>query len=121
MVKDDQKLVLQLPSSPRQAPLTRPSTHGLAYRLAAGSLFAVSLTAATGFLMAHWLTAPVGSPPAEKASPAPAAVQLFRDWPADKPPALALVLSGQEHGYLQPCGCSRPQLGGLPRRYNFLQ
>src|SRR5262249_4346705 len=36
-------------------------------------------------------------------------------------PDLALVLSGQQHGYLQPCGCSTPQFGGLTRRYNFLQ
>ena len=25
------------------------------------------------------------------------------------------------HGYILPCGCSSPQLGGLERRYNFLQ
>lgn len=48
-------------------------------------------------------------------------MRLFREWPADKAPALALVLSAQENGYLQPCGCSHPQLGGLPRRYNFIQ
>ena len=44
--------------------------------------------------------------------------QLFRDW---KKPDLALVLSAEQHGYLFPCGCSRPQTGGLERRYNFLQ
>jgi len=43
---------------------------------------------------------------------------FFRNW--DKP-ALAIVLTGQMHGYLQPCGCSEPQLGGMARRYNFLQ
>jgi hypothetical protein len=36
-------------------------------------------------------------------------------------PDLAVVLTGQQHGYLQPCGCSEPQLGGLARRYNFVQ
>jgi hypothetical protein len=36
-------------------------------------------------------------------------------------PDVALLLSAQQHGYLQPCGCSYPQKGGLTRRYNFLQ
>jgi Cytochrome c554 and c-prime len=44
---------------------------------------------------------------------------LFRGW--DQKPDLVLVLSGQEHGYLGPCGCSDPQYGGLVRRYNFMQ
>lgn len=44
--------------------------------------------------------------------------QLFRDW---EKPDLAIVVSGSQHGYLLPCGCSRPQKGGLERRYNFVQ
>src|SRR6266446_429496 len=43
---------------------------------------------------------------------------LFGKWTK---PDLALLLSAQQHGYLQPCGCSEPQYGGLTRRYNFLQ
>jgi len=35
--------------------------------------------------------------------------------------SLSFVLSGEQQGYLQPCGCSRPQLGGLVRRYNFME
>ncbi|OWK35268.1 cytochrome c-554 [Fimbriiglobus ruber] len=31
------------------------------------------------------------------------------------------MLSGQMYGYLQPCGCRRPQLGGLERRANFIR
>ncbi|MBY0231993.1 MAG: hypothetical protein K2W96_22140, partial [Gemmataceae bacterium] len=31
------------------------------------------------------------------------------------------VLTGQQMGYLQPCGCSEPQIGGLERRYNLVQ
>lgn len=34
-------------------------------------------------------------------------------------PDLVLMLSGEMHGYLQPCGCARPQLGGLERRYEL--
>src|SRR5262249_29887360 len=72
--------------------------------------------------MAHLLLATEDAAPPEKAPPPPAAsaVHPFASWPEEKP-VLALVLSGQEHGYVQPCGCSRPQLGGLPRRYNFIQ
>lgn len=43
--------------------------------------------------------------------------RLFQGW---EKPELALVLSAEQHGYLLPCGCSRPQVGGLERRYNFL-
>jgi hypothetical protein len=32
-----------------------------------------------------------------------------------------VLLSGEQHGYLLPCGCSHPQYGGLERRYNLLQ
>jgi hypothetical protein len=46
------------------------------------------------------------------------AFQPFAGWPK---PDLAIVFSGQGLGYLQPCGCSDPQYGGLARRYNFIQ
>src|SRR5262245_51192039 len=35
---------------------------------------------------------------------------LLEGWPA---PAVALLLSGEMHGYIEPCGCSLHQLGGL--------
>jgi hypothetical protein len=47
--------------------------------------------------------------------------RLFHDWPQDRKPLLVLLLSGQQHGYLQPCGCSPIQYGGLERRYNVIQ
>jgi Cytochrome c554 and c-prime len=31
-------------------------------------------------------------------------------------PAFAIVLSGEQHGYMEPCGCSLTQSGGLSRR-----
>ncbi len=45
----------------------------------------------------------------------------FDDWPKEQAPELVLLLSGQTLGYIQPCGCSRPQLGGLERRYNLIE
>ena len=38
---------------------------------------------------------------------------LLKDWAK---PAVALMLSGELHGYLEPCGCSLTQSGGLERR-----
>jgi hypothetical protein len=47
-------------------------------------------------------------------------VERFSTWPKDTTPDLVFVLSGQTYGYLSPCGCSRPQKGGLERRANFM-
>jgi hypothetical protein len=44
--------------------------------------------------------------------------RMFAGWGK---PDMALLLSGEMHGYLQPCGCSEPQYGGMVRRYNFLK
>ncbi len=44
---------------------------------------------------------------------------LFRDWPE---PGAVLVFSGQQHGYLEPCGCSPEfQTGGLARKGGFIE
>jgi hypothetical protein len=99
------------------------SMSGFRFKVAGLALIVGSLTVATGFLAAHWLRSEeesaLPSSPAVPSSQPPAA--LFRDWPANRKPDLVLVLTGQEHGYLQPCGCSRPQLGGLARRWNFIE
>jgi hypothetical protein len=47
--------------------------------------------------------------------------ELFATWPAGKKPDVALILTGQQHSFLKFCGCTRPQLGGFERRYNFLE
>ncbi len=46
---------------------------------------------------------------------------LFAKWPEGRKPDLVLVLTGQSYGYLQKCGCSSPQKGGLERRFNFIE
>jgi len=43
---------------------------------------------------------------------------LLEDWPHDQ---LTLVLSGEQHGYLEPCGCSETQSGGYSRRADLLR
>lgn len=35
-------------------------------------------------------------------------------------PDLTLIVSGQEFGYLEPCGCAEGQIGGFPRRDSIL-
>ncbi len=45
---------------------------------------------------------------------------LFSTWPKDAKPDAVIILSGQTFGHVQPCGCSRPQMGGLERRANFI-
>ena len=81
------------------------------------------LTVATGFWVMsdrqagrHSSADPVdgGSKPASLGG-----VALYATWPK-QPPDLALVLTGQTYGYLSPCGCSRPQKGGLERRANYI-
>ncbi|MDB5313594.1 MAG: cycA1 [Gemmataceae bacterium] len=57
------------------------------------------------------------SPPPKE--PTVGAIPLFAGWPKDVKPDAAIVLSGETFGFVQPCGCSRPQMGGLERRANF--
>lgn len=89
----------------------------------------------SGFLLLSWLRTPVepvaqGGVPAPRggaADPAAAKPTLpFQGWPRDDKghvvrPDVALLLSAEMFGYMQPCGCSSPQYGGLDRRFNFLK
>lgn len=98
---------------------TRPAP----LRLLAVASAAVCLSAATGF-WAMARRAP-GTPDATasgatvSSAPALGGVPLFSTWPKENP-ALAFVVTGQTFGYLSPCGCSRPQKGGLERRSNLI-
>ncbi|MGL5094335.1 MAG: multiheme c-type cytochrome, partial [Planctomycetia bacterium] len=56
----------------------------------------------------------------EKQAAAESRAPLFGAWPEQKPSAV-LVLTGEMHGYLRPCGCSEGQMGGLARRGGFLK
>lgn len=46
------------------------------------------------------------------------AATLLADW---ERPEVALVLTGEMHGYIEPCGCSENMPGGLARRYDCIQ
>lgn len=43
---------------------------------------------------------------------------LFEGWPA---PKLAIVLTGERHGYLEPCGCTQNQTGGVSLLANLFK
>ncbi|NBR04530.1 MAG: hypothetical protein EBT92_02055 [Planctomycetes bacterium] len=94
--------------------------------------FVISQNIITGsaFLLASFLTAyymgfftnllaqeTKGKEPVAIASTTPIPKSLLK-W---EKPDLTIILTAQQHGYLLPCGCSRPQVGGLERRYNFIQ
>ena len=49
---------------------------------------------------------------------APPLTPLFQGW---DDPAGVLVLSGEQHGYLEPCGCTANQTGGLARRADLFR
>ena len=52
-----------------------------------------------------------------KAAKPPPPLPLFEGWP--KPEAV-VVISGQQLGFMEPCGCAPGQMGGLTRRHTFL-
>ncbi len=58
----------------------------------------------------------VPKPKSKKAAPPPE--PQFKTW--DKPAAV-LILSGEQHGYIEPCGCSETQSGGLARRADLIR
>lgn len=53
-------------------------------------------------------------PKKEPARPSP----MLEGW---EKPAFALLLTGEQHGYIEPCGCSDTQSGGLSRRGDLVQ
>jgi hypothetical protein len=91
-----------------------PATRNALVRLVLGGLAVAGFTAASLGLYMRGTAAPEP----KKVEPQ----RLFAKWPgAERKPELVLVLTGQMHGYLQKCGCSNPQKGGLERRYNFIE
>jgi cytochrome c554/c'-like protein len=56
--------------------------------------------------------------PGGKSVPIDQGEPLLADW---KSPAAVLLLTGEQHGYLEPCGCSIHQLGGMARRADLVR
>ena len=63
--------------------------------------------------------APAGDESASAADEAaPPGSKLFADW---KGLVATIVITGEMNGYLDPCGCTAGQLGGLGRRYDLFE
>lgn len=66
--------------------------------------------------------APSASPTAtdsnQPAANSPPARKLFEGWPT---PRVVLLVTGQQHGYIEPCGCTQlaNQKGGMARRHTL--
>jgi hypothetical protein len=101
------------PDKDATPPPGRKAPGGLALKLSVLALAVVSAMGAAK--LAGWLRAP------QPASRLQMPKRFFRGWDKPRPPDFVLVLTGQQHGYVLPCGCSRPQVGGLERRYNLVR
>jgi Cytochrome c554 and c-prime len=101
----------QLPPSPTapRLPISPPRT---VWPFAV--LAACVLLFGAGYALVRWNLANGRAAVDPPASQAP---KLFIGWTK---PDFTLVITGQLYGYLQPCGCSDPQYGGLARRYEFI-
>jgi hypothetical protein len=67
---------------------------------------------------------PVASSPVPATQPKAAAVPSRRvsmPWETWPKPQLAFILTGEQHGFFEPCGCTSSQLGGMSRRANLVQ
>ncbi len=101
--------------------MTRPS----AFRPFAAVTLTAALLAYVGCTNSTPTTAPKAvdkaeAPPrSEPTAVAKPAAGPFADWPES--PLAVLVISGEQLGYLEPCGCTEGQLGGLLRRYEFIE
>jgi hypothetical protein len=84
-------------------------------------LIALGMLLPAGFWAARCTMPDGGTKPPPAVEPSVGGVPLFAAWPKGAAPEVAIVVTGQTFGYLSPCGCSRPQKGGLERRANFLK
>ncbi|MDA0590035.1 MAG: multiheme c-type cytochrome [Planctomycetota bacterium] len=57
-------------------------------------------------------------PAAESGNDKPAATPFCDGW---EKPAVTFAVTGQMHGYMEPCGCADPQYGGISRRADLLR
>lgn len=119
MVKDNQELVASGAPQPAET-----CQHQRGFKLTTVLIALALVYAASGYLFARWVQEPQvrqvsggGNPTSIASTPVPKR-PLFKDWPN---PDFVLVLTAQQFGHLQECGCSDPQRGGLVRRYNLIQ
>ena len=96
------------------------------------SAFAAAAMILGAWFASHLLSAATATATAEEPKPAPlydkhapvdpieANGEIFVDWPK---PDVALLFSGEQDGFLEPCGCAglQNQKGGLKRRHTLVK
>lgn len=78
----------------------------------------VILLAATGTLTFLWCQSRPATTARAESDKSDSGKPMVEEWPA---PALVLAITGQMHGYIEPCGCSPKQSGGLARRADLIR
>src|SRR5262245_3766961 len=101
---------------------TRPRLDHLNYRIGIWSVLGAwsMVVCLPGCQRKNDTSADAPAKPVVVEAKAPEAAELFADWPK---PAVALVITGQQLGYIEPCGCTglENQKGGLARRQTFIK
>jgi hypothetical protein len=104
-------------SAPAPAPVNNRKS-----RLAGVAMMLATLGLGSGaFVYYSFCDTPANQPKPEPKGAAWSYDTVFPNWPKDKKPEFVIALTGQTYGYLQKCGCSDPQKGGLERRWNFFE
>lgn len=85
------------------------------FPLIAATLIVVLLAGGVAYYLFHPPEPDVVEDPGPGAPPV---TPLFDGW---ETPAAVLVFTGEQHGYLEPCGCTGGQTGGLRRRAGLFQ
>ena len=122
--------MLAMQNEPNRTEQPRPPSPASPLRfvlLVAGLALAACLVIVGGYVLLRMLPnngfakdgpdGPLTKDKLEDTSSQPTKPILFAGWGT---PDLVIVVSGQLHGYLDPCGCSEPQYGGLIRRQTFI-
>ncbi|MGQ0634192.1 MAG: multiheme c-type cytochrome [Planctomycetaceae bacterium] len=88
----------------------------MSIRVVVPATIVLALVAASAYLLNRNLAS--AEKPAKVQTQPPAFGPLLAGWTR---PEAVLVLSGEQHGYIEPCGCSLNQLGGLSRRADLVR
>ena len=107
------------PNHDRPADATAPAASSSVWpQIAAGAAIGAVALGLAAFILSRGGDLPGGpagptTPAANVAAAAMPDADPLADW---EKPAAAIVLTGEVHGYLEPCGCSEKQNGGVARR-----
>ncbi len=95
-----------------------PKRACLGVLLAVTVLTYIGCTSSTSTTSVPSSTSTTAGPAASSGAESARSSKLLADWPT---PRGVLIISGQMDGYLEPCGCTQGQLGGLIRRFDFVK